>query len=94
MRLDDALRKIWASPDYISDLDLVDFKVRILTSRTNATTRSLWKAGRGKPLVHRRRVTRYWSTHLSSIASSINYKLIHNGATAASVHADQTSRRP
>ena len=45
----------------IADLELVDYKVRILTGGTDAVTRVLIESrdGDGQPLVHRRRLAEY-----------------------------------
>ena len=60
--LDKALRKdLGRYQSYISDLELVDYKVRILTGGTDAVTRVLIESrdGEREPLVHRRRVAEH-----------------------------------
>jgi 2-isopropylmalate synthase len=60
--LDVALRKdLGKFQRFIDDLELADYKVRILNGGTGATTRVLVESrdGKGQPLVHRRRVAQY-----------------------------------
>lgn len=83
--LDMALRKdLGQYQDYIQDLQLVDYKVRILTGGTDATTRVLVESRDGRG--HR------WSTvgvspnivdaSFEALLDSINYKLVREGAPA------------
>ncbi|MGO8839892.1 MAG: citramalate synthase [Methyloceanibacter sp.] len=84
--LDNALRKdLGRYQSYISDLDLVDYKVRILTGGTDATTRVLIESRDGEG-------NRWFTVGVSpnivdasfeALLDSINYKLIRDGATAA-----------
>ena len=60
--LDNALRKdLGRYQSFIDDLELVDYKVRILTGGTDAVTRVLIESrdGVGQPLVHRGRLAEY-----------------------------------
>ena len=60
--LDNALRKdLGRYQSFIDDLELVDYKVRILTGGTEAVTRVLIESGDGggQPLVHGRRLAEY-----------------------------------
>jgi 2-isopropylmalate synthase len=83
--LDNALRKdLGRYQSFISDLELVDYKVRILTGGTDATTRVLIESRDG--------VGNRWFTvgvspnivdaSFEALLDSINYKLIRDGATA------------
>ncbi|HYJ58472.1 MAG TPA: citramalate synthase [Methyloceanibacter sp.] len=83
--LDNALRKdLGRYQGYINDLDLVDYKVRILTGGTDAVTRVLIESRDG--------VGNRWFTvgvspnivdaSFEALLDSINYKLIRDGATA------------
>jgi 2-isopropylmalate synthase len=84
--LDMALRKdLGRYQSYISDLELVDYKVRILTGGTDAVTRVLVESRDGKG--------RRWFTvgvspnivdaSFEALIDSINYKLIRDAAPAA-----------
>jgi 2-isopropylmalate synthase len=83
--LDTALRKdLGPYQSYISDLDLVDYKVRILTGGTDATTRVLIESRDGEG-------NRWYTVGVSpnivdasfeALLDSINYKLIRDGAPA------------
>ena len=60
--LDNALRKdLGRYQSFIEDLELVDYKVRILTGGTDAVTRVLIESrdGAGEPLVHGGRVAEH-----------------------------------
>ncbi len=81
--LDDALRKdLGDYSDLIADLRLVDFKVRILTSGTEAVTRVMVESADGKG--------NRWSTvgvspnivdaSFQALTDSISYKLLRDGA--------------
>lgn len=83
--LDTALRKdLGKYQDFISDLELVDYKVRILTGGTDATTRVLVESRDGEG--------RRWYTvgvspnivdaSFEALIDSINYKLVRDGAPA------------
>jgi 2-isopropylmalate synthase len=83
--LDTALRKdLGRYQGFISDLELVDYKVRILTGGTDAVTRVLIESRDGEG--------RRWFTvgvspnivdaSFEALLDSINYKLIRDGATA------------
>jgi len=83
--LDNALRKdLGRYQSYIDDLDLVDYKVRILTGGTAAVTRVLIESRDG--------VGNRWFTvgvspnivdaSFEALLDSINYKLIRDGAPA------------
>jgi len=83
--LDDALRKdLGDYSSYIADLRLVDFKVRILTSGTEAVTRVMVESADGKG--------NRWSTvgvspnivdaSFEALTDSITYKLLRDGARA------------
>jgi 2-isopropylmalate synthase len=83
--LDDALRKdLGDYSSYIADLHLVDFKVRILTSGTEAVTRVMVESADGKG--------NRWSTvgvspnivdaSFEALTDSITYKLLRDGARA------------
>ena len=83
--LDNALRKdLGPYQSYIDDLDLVDYKVRILTGGTDAVTRVLVESRDGEG--------RRWFTvgvspnivdaSFEALLDSINYKLIRDGAPA------------
>lgn len=85
--LDNALRKdLGRYQGFISDLELVDYKVRILTGGTDATTRVLIESRDG--------VGNRWFTvgvspnivdaSFEALLDSINYKLIRDGAVAPS----------
>lgn len=83
--LDTALRKdLGEYQDYIDDLELVDYKVRILTGGTDAITRVLVESRDGKG-------NRWFTVGVSpnivdasfeALLDSINYKLIRDGAPA------------
>jgi 2-isopropylmalate synthase len=83
--LDDALRKdLGDFSSFIADLRLVDFKVRILTSGTEAVTRVMVESADGKG--------NRWSTvgvspnivdaSFEALTDSITYKLYRDGARA------------
>jgi 2-isopropylmalate synthase len=82
--LDMALRKdLGRYQGYISDLELVDYKVRILTGGTDAVTRVLIESRDGEG-------NRWFTVGVSpnivdasfeALLDSINYKLIRDGAT-------------
>ena len=83
--LDKALRKdLGPYQSFINDLELVDYKVRILTGGTDAVTRVLIESRDG--------VGNRWFTigvspnivdaSFEALLDSINYKLIRDGATA------------
>ena len=83
--LDNALRKdLGVYQSYIEDLELVDYKVRILTGGTDAVTRVLVESRDGKG--------NGWFTvgvspniidaSFEALLDSINYKLIRDGAPA------------
>lgn len=84
--LDNALRKdLGPYQGYIDDLELVDYKVRILTGGTDAVTRVLIESRDGEG-------NRWYTVGVSpnivdasfeALLDSINYKLIRDGATAA-----------
>ena len=83
--LDTALRKdLGPYQSYISDLELVDYKVRILTGGTDAVTRVLIESRDGEG-------NRWFTVGVSpnivdasfeALLDSINYKLIRDGAVA------------
>jgi 2-isopropylmalate synthase len=83
--LDTALRKdLGKYQDFIDDLELVDYKVRILTGGTDAVTRVLVESRDGKG-------ERWFTVGVSpnivdasfeALLDSINYKLIRDGAPA------------
>jgi 2-isopropylmalate synthase len=83
--LDTALRKdLGRYQGLISDLDLVDYKVRILTGGTDATTRVLIESRDGQG-------NRWFTVGVSpnivdasfeALLDSIHYKLIRDGASA------------
>jgi 2-isopropylmalate synthase len=84
--LDKALRKdLGPYQSFINDLELVDYKVRILTGGTDAVTRVLIESRDG--------VGNRWYTvgvspnivdaSFEALLDSINYKLIRDGATGA-----------
>jgi 2-isopropylmalate synthase len=83
--LDTALRKdLGRYQGFISDLDLVDYKVRILTGGTDATTRVLIESRDGQG-------NRWFTVGVSpnivdasfeALLDSIHYKLIRDGASA------------
>jgi 2-isopropylmalate synthase len=83
--LDTALRKdLGRYQGYISDLELVDYKVRILTGGTDAVTRVLIESRDGEG-------NRWFTVGVSpnivdasfeALLDSINYKLIRDGAAA------------
>jgi 2-isopropylmalate synthase len=83
--LDNALRKdLGRYQGFIDDLELVDYKVRILTGGTDAVTRVLIESRNG--------VGNRWFTvgvspnivdaSFEALIDSINYKLIRDGAPA------------
>jgi 2-isopropylmalate synthase len=84
--LDTALRKdLGRYQRFISDLELVDYKVRILTGGTDATTRVLIESRDGEG-------NRWFTVGVSpnivdasfeALIDSINYKLIRDAAPAA-----------
>ena len=85
--LDQALRKdLGRYRDMIRDVELVDYKVRILTSGTEAVTRVLVES-------HDKRTGDRWFTvgvspnivdaSFEALVDSITYKLFRVGATAA-----------
>jgi 2-isopropylmalate synthase len=84
--LDTALRKdLGRYQGFISDLELVDYKVRILTGGTDATTRVLIESRDGEG-------NRWFTVGVSpnivdasfeALLDSINYKLIRDGAPVA-----------
>ena len=86
--LDQALRKdLGRYQGYISDLELVDYKVRILTGGTDAVTRVLIES---RDSEGRRWVTVGVSTNIvdasfEALIDSINYKLLRDGAEAPSI---------
>jgi 2-isopropylmalate synthase len=83
--LDNALRKdLGRYQSYIDDLDLVDYKVRILSGGTDAVTRVLIESRDGAG-------NRWFTVGVSpnivdasfeALLDSINYKLIRDGAPA------------
>ena len=83
--LDTALRKdLGKYQEYIKDLELVDYKVRILTGGTDAVTRVLVESRDAKG-------GRWFTVGVSpnivdasfeALLDSINYKLIRDGAPA------------
>lgn len=83
--LDTALRKdLGKYQSYIEDLELVDYKVRILTGGTDATTRVLVESRDGEG-------NRWFTVGVSpnivdasfeALVDSINYKLLRDGAPA------------
>ncbi|GJM02308.1 MAG: citramalate synthase [Rhodomicrobium sp.] len=86
--LDRALRKdLGRYQAYIEDLELVDYKVRILTGGTDAVTRVLIESRDGKG---GRWYTIGVSTNIvdasfEALIDSINYKLMRDGAEAPSI---------
>ncbi len=82
--LDQALRKdLGKFQSYIKDLELVDYKVRILTGGTDAVTRVLIESADGQG-------NRWYTVGVSAnivdasfeaLVDSINYKLMRDGAT-------------
>ncbi len=81
--LDNALRKdLGKYQDYISDIELVDYKVRILTGGTDAVTRVLVES---MDRNHKRWFTVGVSPNIvdasfEALLDSINYKLLRDGA--------------
>ena len=83
--LDNALRKdLGKYQNYISDVELVDYKVRILTGGTDAVTRVLVESRDGDG-------NRWYTIGVSpnivdasfeALIDSINYKLLRDGAPA------------
>ena len=83
--LDNALRKdLGRYQGFIDDLELVDYKVRILTGGTDAVTRVLIESRDGEG-------NRWFTVGVSpnivdasfeALIDSINYKLIRDGAPA------------
>jgi 2-isopropylmalate synthase len=95
--LDHALRKdLGKYSAYIADLRLVDYKVRILTSGTEAVTRVMIESADSKG--------RRWSTvgvspnivdaSFQALIDSITYKLFHDGAPASQPAAQPKAARP
>ena len=83
--LDTALRKdLGRYQSFISDLDLVDYKVRILTGGTDAITRVLIESrdGEGKRWFTVGVSPNIVDASFEALLDSINYKLIRDGATA------------
>ncbi|HMK41900.1 MAG TPA: alpha-isopropylmalate synthase regulatory domain-containing protein, partial [Methyloceanibacter sp.] len=84
--LDQALRKdLGRYQGHLQDVELVDYKVRILTGGTDAVTRVLVESRDGEG-------NRWYTIGVSpnivdasfeALLDSINYKLIRDGATAA-----------
>ncbi|MGB2932975.1 MAG: citramalate synthase [Methyloceanibacter sp.] len=83
--LDTALRKdLGRYQGFISDLELVDYKVRILTGGTDAVTRVLIESrdGEGKRWFTIGVSPNIVDASFEALLDSINYKLIRDGATA------------
>ena len=84
-RLTTRCARIWDDiPRFLADLQLVDYKVRILTSGTDAVTRVMVESADGKG--------KRWSTvgvsenivdaSFEALADSISYKLYRDGVRA------------
>ena len=83
--LDTALRKdLGRYQSFISDLELVDYKVRILTGGTDAVTRVLIESrdGEGNRWLTVGVSPNIVDASFEALLDSINYKLIRDGATA------------
>ena len=83
--LDTALRKdLGRYQGFISDLELVDYKVRILTGGTDAVTRVLIESrdGEGKRWFTIGVSPNIVDASFEALLDSINYKLIRDGAAA------------
>ncbi len=83
--LDTALRKdLGQYQEFIADLELVDYKVRILTGGTDATTRVLVESrdGRGNRWITVGVSPNIVDASFEALLDSINYKLIRDGAPA------------
>lgn len=83
--LDTALRKdLGKYQDFIADLELVDYKVRILTGGTDATTRVLVESrdGNGKRWYTVGVSPNIVDASFEALVDSINYKLVRDGAPA------------
>ena len=89
--LDNALRRdLGRFQEHIADVELVDYKVRILTGGTEAVTRVLIES-------RDKRSGRRWSTvgvsanivdaSFEALLDSINYKLLSDGVTLARAEA-------
>ena len=84
--LDQALRKdLGRYQSYIEDLELVDYKVRILTGGTDAVTRVLIESrdGQGKRWYTVGVSANIVDASFEALVDSINYKLMRDGAGAA-----------
>jgi 2-isopropylmalate synthase len=83
--LDKALRKdLGPYQSFIDDLDLVDYKVRILTGGTDAVTRVLIESrdGEGNRWLTVGVSPNIVDASFEALIDSINYKLIRDGAPA------------